>query len=60
MNLYQLEVEYDRGLYREREIVYIFASNIQSARSEVESILECRVLNAYVFKNYKGLIFREV
>lgn len=60
MNLYQLEVEYDRGLYREREIVYTFATDIQSARSKVRSTLECRVINAYVFKNYKGLIFREV
>ena len=60
MNLYQLEVEYDRGAYREREIIYTFASNIQRARNKVESTLECRVINVYIFKNYKGLIFREV
>ena len=60
MNLYQLEVEYDRGSYREREIIYTFASNIQSARSKVQSALECRVINVYIFKNYKSLIFREV
>ena len=60
MNLYQLEVEYDRGLYREREIVYTFATDIQSARSKTQSVLKCRVINAYIFKNYKGLIFREV